>query len=346
MATIAERLNEAAVTDTFLRNENPLSEGEIWKILPWAFRIGQTVEKEGWRANSTFAEGRDGGYFIEKVTPGEKEYAYTVLTIANQSTSSAERYFSVWCLASKTEESGYRVQCEVTGTNKYTIRLQKVTKGTAETLASVTNFSASATAGGKFGTIAIVAGKGKVYAYYKAPEGEWEQILEASDSTYTSGYGGMESKGNFFRGTNFKGWKTFSAGEEEKAPTAVTEPATDIKDDSAVLNCVVNAEGAATTYQFDWGLTTSYGNKAPFGSPASAGSEAGDKAYEVLLEGLEPNTTYHCRVVAINSKGEAKGSDVEFTTNEKEGKPVKVRIGGSAVEVNRWMKTSGGLVPV
>ena len=47
------------------------------------------------------------------------------------------------------------------------------------------------------------------------------------------------------------------------SPTVTTGAVTSIGDTSAVLNGTVNPNGAATTYQFQWGLTTAYGLLTP-----------------------------------------------------------------------------------
>ncbi|HEV7614891.1 MAG TPA: fibronectin type III domain-containing protein [Solirubrobacterales bacterium] len=96
-------------------------------------------------------------------------------------------------------------------------------------------------------------------------------------------------------------------------PTATTEAATGVKDTLATLNATVNPGGVATGYEFEYGLTASYGSKATL-SAVSAGSGASPVAVKQTIDGLEPNTLYHYRVVATNSEGTAKGADTTFTT--------------------------------
>jgi hypothetical protein len=75
----------------------------------------------------------------------------------------------------------------------------------------------------------------------------------------------------------------------------------------------VNPEGAATTYQFQYGTSTSYGSVAP-ASPASAGSGSSAVSEPADLSGLSASTTYDYRLVATNAKGTTNGSNQTFTT--------------------------------
>jgi hypothetical protein len=99
----------------------------------------------------------------------------------------------------------------------------------------------------------------------------------------------------------------------ELPPEAETTPASNVKGATATLNGTVDPEGAATTYWFEYGTTTAYGSKVPF-FPASAGSGVNPIAVNAALSGLQPNTTYHFRVVASNEFGETEGDDQTFTT--------------------------------
>jgi hypothetical protein len=96
-------------------------------------------------------------------------------------------------------------------------------------------------------------------------------------------------------------------------PTATTEPASAVKSTSATLNASVNPRGLSTTYQFEYGLTTSYGSTAP-ATAKSAGSGSTTVAVAEPITGLAPGTTYHVRVSATNSAGSVKGVDKTFTT--------------------------------
>lgn len=97
------------------------------------------------------------------------------------------------------------------------------------------------------------------------------------------------------------------------APTATTNAATSVAQNSAVLNATVNNNNAtSTTVTFEYGTTTSYGNTVN----ASPNSVTGNTNTSVsaTITSLQANTTYHFRVKAVNSVGTTYGSDVTFTT--------------------------------
>jgi Ricin-type beta-trefoil lectin domain-like len=97
------------------------------------------------------------------------------------------------------------------------------------------------------------------------------------------------------------------------APTATTEPASAVKANEATLNAIVNPKGGATTYQFEYGPTTSYGSKIPVAAK-SAGSGTNGVSVSEVLGGLTQGSTYHYRVVAQNEVGTAYGADQTITT--------------------------------
>jgi len=87
----------------------------------------------------------------------------------------------------------------------------------------------------------------------------------------------------------------------------------------ATLEALVNPKGEATSYRFEYGISTEYGSSVP-----AEAEQIGSGTYRVEvsqeLTGLEPSTTYHYRVVAENAKGEGDGGDRVFTTRA-EGAP-------------------------
>ncbi len=87
-----------------------------------------------------------------------------------------------------------------------------------------------------------------------------------------------------------------------------TAGATDTQLDLAAL---VNPEGFAATYHFEYGATTEYGQNTP---ETPIGSDRDDHAAANTLEGLSPGQTYHWRIVATNSSGTTAGKDHAATT--------------------------------
>ena len=104
----------------------------------------------------------------------------------------------------------------------------------------------------------------------------------------------------------------FAAGALAAAPpSAVTGNATSISDTSAVLHGTVTPNGSATTYYFQWGPTTSYGNNR---KTKNAGSGTKASSVTQTITKLKPGTLYHYRLVATNKSGTTMGSDQTFTT--------------------------------
>jgi hypothetical protein len=97
------------------------------------------------------------------------------------------------------------------------------------------------------------------------------------------------------------------------APAVTTGAASGVTSTAATLNGTVNPEGAATTYQFQYGTSTSYGSVTP-ASPASAGSGSSAVSESAALSGLSASTTYDYRLVATSATGTTNGSNQTFTT--------------------------------
>lgn len=113
-----------------------------------------------------------------------------------------------------------------------------------------------------------------------------------------------------------------------------TNAATAVTSGGATLNGTINPNGVPTTVQFQYGLTTNYGNTAAVILSPDNGTIA--QAVSAALTGLIPGTTYHFRVTATNSDGTAYGLDMAFTTKSADiavEQPLgsNVNDGGSAL---------------
>jgi hypothetical protein len=93
-------------------------------------------------------------------------------------------------------------------------------------------------------------------------------------------------------------------------PSATTSPATGIAATGATLNGELNPNGQATTYDFEYGKTTSYGSTT---GAQNGGSGTTSVAVSAAITGLTAGTTYHDRLVVTSSSGEADGTDMTFT---------------------------------
>jgi hypothetical protein len=111
--------------------------------------------------------------------------------------------------------------------------------------------------------------------------------------------------------------ETNSAGEEvTSAPTTFrTLPeafATNTASTSITLHAVLNPEGSATSYHFEYGPNTSYGSET---AEVSAGAGTGPIGVEVGVQNLTAASLYHYRVLATNAAHETFASeDQTFTT--------------------------------
>jgi hypothetical protein len=101
-----------------------------------------------------------------------------------------------------------------------------------------------------------------------------------------------------------------TAAAAEK-PVVTSGAATSIAPTTVVLNGTVTPKGAATTYYFQYGTSSLYGNVTPAGTVA-AGS--GRVKVTAPVSGLAPVTTYHYRLVAQNAKGVGRGKHRTFKT--------------------------------
>jgi hypothetical protein len=102
-------------------------------------------------------------------------------------------------------------------------------------------------------------------------------------------------------------------------PTATTEPIDPeaIEQDYVLLSGIINPGGIATSYFFQYGPTTEYGQTTP---TIPIGNGKNDVGVDVGVDSLTPATTYHYRIVATYTPtkeyaaGIAYGADQTFTT--------------------------------
>ena len=111
---------------------------------------------------------------------------------------------------------------------------------------------------------------------------------------------------------------TPTASVTQGAPSATTNPATNVASYSAILNGTVNPHGLTTTVHFQYGTTTGYGSTTA--NQTFTGNTT--RSVAANIGGLSPSTTYHFRIAATNSTGTTYGSDRTFTTLSPTGPPV------------------------
>jgi hypothetical protein len=95
-------------------------------------------------------------------------------------------------------------------------------------------------------------------------------------------------------------------------PNATTGPASALSATGATLNGVISPNGQATSYTFEYGLTTSYGYET-YGATVPASSTTIDVSSQ--LQGLTPGKIFHYRVVASHDNAPTSyGADQTFMT--------------------------------
>ena len=94
----------------------------------------------------------------------------------------------------------------------------------------------------------------------------------------------------------------------------VTGAATNLSSTGGILRGSVNSNGAQTSYHFEYGLTPAYGSRTPAGHEAVVGNGRVPSLVSQPVDGLQPGTTYHYRLIAANGAGTEAGEDRIFTT--------------------------------
>jgi YVTN family beta-propeller protein len=97
------------------------------------------------------------------------------------------------------------------------------------------------------------------------------------------------------------------------APTAVTEAASAVTEDSGTLNAMVNPNGELVgECKFEYGTSTSYGAAMP--CLPSLGFGPSPVAVSAVVTGLSANTEYHFRISATGLGGMSTGGDEALKT--------------------------------
>jgi hypothetical protein len=103
----------------------------------------------------------------------------------------------------------------------------------------------------------------------------------------------------------------FTTAPNPKPPSIGDQHATAVTASGAHLSATLNPNGAATTYYFQYGRSTGYGNRT---ARLTVPADAGPIAVAADLTGLRGYTRYHWRLYATNSAGKSPGRDHTFRT--------------------------------
>ena len=102
------------------------------------------------------------------------------------------------------------------------------------------------------------------------------------------------------------------------APLARTGAVTDRGMTGANLTGAVNPLGSLTTYRFEYGSTTAYGQQVPVLLEGPVGSGQQERPVSATVSGLQTGATYHYRLVATSTGGVTYGADATFSTRGSE----------------------------
>ena len=120
-------------------------------------------------------------------------------------------------------------------------------------------------------------------------------------------------------GTTYGGILSFTTSADSSysysygQPSIITQSASPVYQNSALLNGSVNPNGGVTSAWFQWGTTTNLNNTTTI-QPVGAG--ASYLNYSAALTGLSANTTYYFRAVASSPSDTVYGSILSFTTSQ------------------------------
>ena len=104
-------------------------------------------------------------------------------------------------------------------------------------------------------------------------------------------------------------------------PSIDGESASNVTSTSVTLQAQINPNGQDTTYYFQYGTSSSYDVSVPVAPGADIGSGSSDQAASQAISGLQPSTSYHYRVVAVNVLATHYGPDQVFGTNATPAAP-------------------------
>jgi hypothetical protein len=194
-------LKALPVRDPFATNESPLSGGGAWAALNW--------DNSGSGHNTGRVEGGWGPYDAYSTINGaywtKASFADTgagdaVSALLYAKPNGTSRYFSLWLDAPSpaSARSGYELRFTETSSGVYEVVESKWVSGTKTALATKTGYSFATNS-----LFALVDKVGTVSTWTKTGS-EYTQLLSASDSTFTSGYTGIEGSGNITRLKEFR----------------------------------------------------------------------------------------------------------------------------------------------
>jgi Tfp pilus assembly protein PilV len=150
-----------------------------------------------------------------------------------------------------------------------------------------------------FGGVNVQSNNGTFTTSSLSPEGSYNFYVDCKDNAGTQ--------------VSPRGQATVTVVKPVPSNVATQAP-NPLSYSSATLKGTVNPNGFATTYQFNFGLTSAYGAAGSPTPATSAGPGTSDVAASAAVTGLLTNTTYHFRLCATNAYGPTCSPDDTFKT--------------------------------
>lgn len=197
---VAKAVSSVAILDEFKRSEIPLANGK-WTKTSWVEQIGASWEEpwHGYGSNNNLA----GAYWNGATFSDASAGLLVSATVGSGSTASGE-YMAVWLdmPSPGSARSGY--EARFTGTNgsasAYKVELSKWVSGTRTVLGTKEGFSLPVNT-----TFVLTETGGKLTLW--TGTSSFSRVLSAYDTTYSSGYAGIEVNQGEGTAYNFRAGK-------------------------------------------------------------------------------------------------------------------------------------------
>ena len=202
VASMDVALKELALNSSFGTNEDPLSGGGAWAGLFWDNSTSghnTGTVSGGWGPYDVYPT-VNGAYWTKAAMPDTGSGAAVAATLQARPAFTPNRYFSIWLEmpSPASAKTGYEARFTETSANTYEVVLSKWQAGTKTGLATKTGYSFPV--GNQFALV----DKGATVAIWTKTGTEYSQLLSASDSTFKTGYTGVEGSGSSTRLKDFR----------------------------------------------------------------------------------------------------------------------------------------------
>lgn len=144
-------------------------------------------------------------------------------------------------------------------------------------------------------------------------------ITDTVDVYVTADLTGLQSNTTYHYRTKATNSNGTARGEDQSfttgnpPPAASATQASNISANSVTLNGIVNTQNSSTVVNFLYGISITYGNQVSAAQSPVPGSLS-DADVSAIVTGLQPATTYHYCIEAINVNGTVYSSDATFKT--------------------------------